>query len=68
MVKSEVFTAAAVVVPICVVLLMIAAYSWVEPFLYLLVIGISILVNMGSNLIFGEISYITPVSYTHLDV
>ncbi|QWT54478.1 MMPL family transporter [Christensenella sp. MSJ-20] len=59
MVKSEVFTAAAVVVPICVVLLMIAAYSWVEPFLYLLVIGISILVNMGSNLIFGEISYIT---------
>lgn len=34
-------------------------YSWVEPFLYLLVIGISILVNMGSNLIFGEISYIT---------
>ncbi len=33
--------------------------SWVIPFIFLAGIGITILYNLGSNLFFGEISYIT---------
>lgn len=56
---SEIFTIMLVVVPICVIILMFASRSWVEPFLYLLVIGVSIVINMGTNLIFPSISFIT---------
>ncbi|HBI56567.1 MAG TPA: RND transporter, partial [Firmicutes bacterium] len=40
-------------------LLMFASHSWIEPFLYLAVIGVSILLNMGSNIVFPSISFIT---------
>lgn len=33
--------------------------SFITPFIFLLSIGIAIVYNMGSNIIFGEISYIT---------
>ena len=33
--------------------------SWIEPFLFLAVIGIAVLINMGTNLILGSVSYIT---------
>ncbi|MBN1777320.1 MAG: MMPL family transporter [Clostridiales bacterium] len=33
--------------------------SWLEPFLFLITIGIAILINMGSNIIFGSVSEIT---------
>ena len=33
--------------------------SWLVPFVFLLSIGVSIMFNLGSNLSFGEISYIT---------
>ena len=41
------------------VVLLITSHSWFEPVIFLLVIGVSILINMGTNLIFGSISYIT---------
>ncbi|MBE5780572.1 MAG: RND transporter [Clostridiales bacterium] len=59
LVMKEIMTCIIVVVPLCAVLLMIAAHSWIEPFIYLLCIGIAIALNMGTNVIFGEISYIT---------
>lgn len=39
--------------------LLLTSHSWFEPVIFLVVIGISILINMGTNLIFGSISYIT---------
>lgn len=39
--------------------LMITTTSWVEPFIVLIGLGIAILINAGSNLIFGEISFVT---------
>ena len=33
--------------------------SWAEPFLFLIVMGVAIVINMGSNILRGEISYIT---------
>lgn len=56
---SEILSIILIVVPLCVLILMLASNSWIEPFLYLLVIGISIIINMGTNIIFGSISFIT---------
>ncbi len=58
-VSKEIFTIAIVVFPICILILMLAATSWIEPFIYLIVIGISILINLGSNFIFDQVSFIT---------
>lgn len=48
-----------VVVPLCILILMLAGRSWIEPVPYLIIIGVAIALNMGTNLIFGEISFIT---------
>ena len=43
-------------VAIAVVILLVLADSWIEPLLLLFVILIAVLLNMGSNLVFGQIS------------
>ena len=58
-VSKEIFTIAIVVFPICILILMLAATSWIEPFIYLIVIGISILINLGTNFVFNQVSFIT---------
>jgi predicted RND superfamily exporter protein len=57
--SGEMFKIIAIVVPICIVILMLASYSWLEPALYLLVIGISIAINMGTNAFYSSVSFIT---------
>ena len=42
-----------------VVVLLITAGSWLEPVVLLLSSGVAVLINMGTNLLLGEISYIT---------
>lgn len=37
----------------------ISTHSWLEPLLLLLAIGVAVVLNMGTNIIFGEVSYIT---------
>lgn len=44
---------------LALIILLITMDSLVTPFIFLLGIGLAILYNMGSNIIFGEISYIT---------
>lgn len=51
------YVAAAVALSLLVMMLLLDSY--VAPFLFLLSIGLAILYNMGSNIMFGEISYIT---------
>lgn len=46
-------------VPLCLIILFLATRHWFEPVLFLLAIGTAILLNEGSNFIFGEVSYIT---------
>lgn len=41
------------------VVLLLTTKSWVEPFLVLIGLGVAVVLNMGSNLIFGEISFVT---------
>ncbi|MGN0660315.1 MAG: RND family transporter [Oscillospiraceae bacterium] len=40
-------------------ILLITTDSWAEPFIVLAGLGVAILINSGSNLIFGEISFVT---------
>lgn len=41
------------------VILAVTTTSWFEPVLFLMVMGIAIILNMGSNIIFGEISFMS---------
>ena len=59
LVVSEVVGAALVLVPLIIVLLLLTTTSWIAPLLFLVTIGVAVILNMGSNVIFGEISFIT---------
>ena len=56
---SEVVNAMVILLPIIILILIISTTSWIEPLLFLFTIGIAIIINMGTNIIFGEISFIT---------
>ncbi|MCL1896860.1 MAG: MMPL family transporter, partial [Clostridiales bacterium] len=57
--SNEVSSALTVLLPVIVIILILATTSWVEPLLYMAAIGISIVFNMGTNIIFGEVSFLT---------
>lgn len=59
LVESQTFTYVVVAVVCCLLVLMLSLDSYIVPFLLLGNIGMSIIYNMGTNVIFGEISYIT---------
>lgn len=42
-----------------VAILLITSESWLEPFILLAASGVAVLLNRGTNVMFGEISYIT---------
>lgn len=56
---TEVFNALTILLPVILIILFIATDSWIEPFLYFITIGIAVLINMGTNIFIGEISFIT---------
>ncbi len=41
------------------IVLILISKSWIEPFIFLTVSGISILINYGSNIIFENVSFVT---------
>ena len=59
---SEVLMITLFVLPIFLIILLLSTGSWIEPVIFIATIGISILINMGTNIFIGEISYITYAS------
>ncbi|WP_117161026.1 RND family transporter [Paraliobacillus sp. X-1268] len=59
MAGSESMYAAALLVPIIILILVISTTSWLEPLFFLTAIGISVLINLGTNVFFGEVSFVT---------
>lgn len=57
--QSEVARIMLFALPIALIILIIATNSWFEPVLFLLVIFVGVLLNMGTNIIFTEVSFIT---------
>lgn len=48
-----------IIIPLVFLILILATTSWFEPVLFLITIGIAIILNSGTNIIFGEISFVT---------
>ncbi len=57
--NREVTYAAAICVVIIFLILLFTTTSWFLPVLFLLIMGIAIVINMGSNIFLGEVSFIT---------
>ena len=56
---SEIQKISVIAVLFLLVILILTTTSWVEPIVVLIGLGVAILINAGSNLIFGEISFVT---------
>ncbi|MDF2907755.1 MAG: transporter [Herbinix sp.] len=57
--KAEVAGAMLILIPAVLIILIISTTSWIEPLLFVATIGLAILINMGTNLFLGEISFMT---------
>ena len=56
---SEILKITVIAVAFVLLVLLLTTSSWVEPILVLAGLGMAIMLNNGSNLIFGEISFVT---------
>lgn len=59
MAGNESMYAAMLLVPIIIFILIISTTSWVEPVFFLTAIGVSVLINLGTNIFIGEVSFVT---------
>ncbi len=66
--STEVGKIMALVVPLCFLILLLTTTSWFEPVLFMATIGVAILINMGTNLLFGEISFVTHAACSILQL
>lgn len=58
-IDTEIPIIALIALVFIILVLLMTATSWLEPVLFLLISGFAIVLNMGSNIILGEISFIT---------
>ena len=58
-IQNEIVLILAIAVCLVIAIMLIMAKSWIEPIILLIASGVAVLINMGTNAIFGEISYIT---------
>lgn len=58
-IKSEVSKVMMLLIPSVIIILLLTTTSWFSPILFLIVIGTSILMNMGTNVIFDSVAFVT---------
>ena len=58
-ITSEMAYILAISICLVVAILLITSQSWIEPIILLAASGVAVLINRGTNVFFGEISYIT---------
>jgi len=56
---KETLNAALILIPMIIIILLLSTRSWIEPVLFLTAIGISVVINLGTNIFIGEISFIS---------
>ncbi|MED3647438.1 MMPL family transporter [Halalkalibacterium halodurans] len=59
MTGKETIYAASLLIPIIIIILIISTTSWIEPLFFLTAIGVSVLINLGTNIFIGEVSFVT---------
>ena len=57
--SQEIHKIILIALPIIFVILLLTTTSWFEPVLFMVTIGVAIMLNRGTNLMFGEISFVT---------
>lgn len=57
--SDEVFKITLYVIPIILIILFIFTNSWIEPVIFIIVIAVTVLINMGTNAMFEDISFLT---------
>ena len=60
--EKELIKMMVILIPIILISLFLTTSSWFEPVLFLSTIGIAIIINSGTNLILGEISFVTKAA------
>ncbi len=58
-ISSQIANIMLMVVPVVVIILLLTTNSYYSPLLFLAVVGTSIILNMGTNIIFPHVSFIT---------
>lgn len=58
-ISGNIMTGIIIALAIVLIILLVTTNSFIEVLLFLITIGVAILLNMGTNFIFGEISYMT---------
>ncbi|MDR1014329.1 MAG: MMPL family transporter [Coriobacteriales bacterium] len=56
---NEVLGAFAILIPAIIIILVLSTSSWIEPLLLLASIGVAIVLNMGTNIVYQDVSFIT---------
>lgn len=52
-------SAGMIIGPLLILIMIIATSSWIEPFIYLVAVGVSILLSLGMASMLGELSYVS---------
>ena len=65
---KSVSTLAMMFIPVIFIILLWSTTSWIEPFLFLLTLGAAILLNNGTNVLLGDVSFITKSMSTALQL
>lgn len=56
---SEILKITVIAVVFVLLVLLITTTSWIEPIIILIGLGVAIVINNGTNIVFGEISFVT---------
>ena len=56
---TEVRNAMIILLPLILLILILSTTSWIEPLLFLAAIGMSVVINMGTNIFSGGVSFLT---------
>ena len=59
MAVTEAMKAIILIIPVTILILILVTESWIEPLFYLMNIGTPVLINLGTNIFMGEISFVT---------
>ena len=59
MAVTEAMKAIVLIIPVTILILILVTESWIEPVFYLLNIGTPVLINLGTNIFMGQISFVT---------
>ncbi|MDD4069584.1 MAG: MMPL family transporter [Candidatus Izemoplasmatales bacterium] len=57
--SGEVLKIMLLIIPVIIIILLVAAKSWIEPVILLISLGIAVALNLGTNIILPNVSYIT---------